>query len=129
MQRLSGTFTHLLAVSTLVVLGCTGTVNETGSEGGNSEPIRAQCSPDAASIQANLFKASCDGAGCHGTETPALGLTLVGVSPDELVGTSAVLCSGWDMVVPGSPDKSLLYQKLLSTPPCGERMPLAGHLA
>ena len=46
----------------------------------------------------------------------------------RLVGTSAVLCNGWAMVVPGSPDKSLLYQKLLSTSPCGERMPLMGHL-
>jgi hypothetical protein len=120
-RTISTTFTHLLTLSTLV-LGCTGSVSD------GDEPIRSQCSPDAASIESSVFKASCDGGGCHGTETPAVGLTLVGAAPDRLMGMSSVLCSGWAMVVPGSPDKSLLYQKLLRTPPCGERMPLAGHL-
>lgn len=85
--------------------------------------------PDAPSIQAAIFEASCDGAGCHGAEAPAVGLKLVDVAPAQLVGMSSVLCSGWAMVVPGSPEKSFLYEKLASDKPaCGERMPLTAHL-
>jgi mono/diheme cytochrome c family protein len=44
-----------------------------------------------------------------------------------LVGTSSTSakCSGKPYVVPGKPDESLLILKL-TTPPCGDRMPLGG---
>ncbi|MCA9488383.1 MAG: hypothetical protein KC621_00625 [Myxococcales bacterium] len=35
-------------------------------------------------------------------------------------------CGGAEYVVPGDPEGSLFYTKLLSSPPCGERMPLGG---
>jgi hypothetical protein len=45
------------------------------------------------------------------------------------MGKSSALCSGWSLIVPGSPEKSFLYQKLTaSMPPCGDAMPLGSHL-
>ena len=35
-------------------------------------------------------------------------------------------CTGKTLVVPNEPDKSLFLQKLLPSPPCGNRMPLGG---
>jgi len=49
--------------------------------------------------------------------------------PDQLMGKSSALCSGWSLIVPGSPEKSFLYQKLTaSMPACGEVMPLGKPL-
>jgi hypothetical protein len=88
-----------------------------------------QCSGDAASIRDNVFKTSCAGAGCHGSENPAAGLNLVDAMPDQLMGKSSALCSGWSLIVPGSPEKSFLYQKLVADKPaCGDVMPLGSHL-
>jgi hypothetical protein len=107
------------------------------SSNGNVDPqptntttmTTTQCSASAASIRDNVFKASCDGAGCHGSQSPAAGLNLVDVMPEQLMGKSSALCSGWSLIVPGSPEKSFLYQKLTAAmPACGEIMPLGGHL-
>jgi len=90
----------------------------------------AVCTADSASIQRDIFKIGCAGAGCHGSQQPAAGLDLVDAPLDALKGTSSALCNGWSLVVPGSLEKSLLYQKLTaSMPPCGEPMPVAGHLS
>jgi hypothetical protein len=126
---LTSTHTKLLVLLTLAfqLAGC-------ADKGGGETPTRpgngkSQCTSDGASIQANVFAASCNGAGCHGSESPAVGLDLVTVSLDQLKGTSSALCSGWSLIVPGSPEQSFLYQKLASdTPACGERMPLGAQL-
>jgi hypothetical protein len=100
------------------------------SEGAPDTTSNAACSAEAESIRSAVFAASCDGAGCHGSRSPAAGLDLMSRPLNELVGTSSALCSGWSIVVPGSPEKSFLYHKLTaSTPACGERMPLAGHVS
>jgi hypothetical protein len=100
------------------------------SEGAPDTMSNAACSAEAESIRSAVFAASCDGAGCHGSRSPAAGLDLMSRPLNELVGTSSALCSGWSIVVPGSPEKSFLYHKLTaSTPACGERMPLAGHVS
>jgi hypothetical protein len=120
---------YLVGLTVVALIGCTASVTDSDAGGGGLTNAQTQCSPDAASIQSTIFKASCDGSGCHGTDMPAVGLTLVGVAPDQLIGMSSALCSEWAMVVPGSPEKSLLYQKLVSDMPgCGARMPLMGHL-
>jgi hypothetical protein len=110
------------------LLGCSGKEAPNAS---NPKPSDATpCSADAASIRATVFAASCNGVGCHGSELPAVGLNLLDVSPDELESKSSALCSGWSLVVPGSPEKSFLYQKLASTmPACGEAMPIGGQLS
>jgi hypothetical protein len=107
-----------------VAFGCS------GQPDGNPSPAGGACSAEAASIRSTVFAVSCDGAGCHGSQSPAAGLDLIGKPLAELMGTSSALCSGWSIVVPGSPEKSFLYHKLTaSTPACGERMPLAGHIS
>jgi hypothetical protein len=35
-------------------------------------------------------------------------------------------CAGKTQVVPGHPEQSLFYLKLLDAPPCGDKMPLGG---
>jgi len=106
------------------------TGGSTGAGSTSSGSTSPQCSPTSASIQTTIFKASCDGVGCHGSKNPAAGLDLVDNSPDALMGASSALCTGWSLVVPGSPEKSLLYQKLTAkVPVCGDPMPLAGHLS
>lgn len=118
----------LLTLSAIGAVACTGTA--TDADPNSTQPIRSQCSPTAESIQSTIFAASCDGAGCHGVASPAVGLTLVGTSPERLIGASSALCAGWAMVVPGSPEKSFLYEKLVSsTPACGASMPLGGHVS
>jgi hypothetical protein len=99
-------------------------------QGAPDSATNGACSADAESIRSAVFTQSCDGAGCHGSQSPAAGLDLIGEPLDQLKGTSSALCSGWSIVVPGSPEKSFLYHKLTaSTPACGERMPLAGHIS
>jgi hypothetical protein len=57
-----------------------------------------------------------------------LGLDFVSAPADSLVGRSSVTCDGWAIVVPGSPETSLLYQKMANTTPaCGLQMPVGDH--
>ncbi|HXK19809.1 MAG TPA: hypothetical protein VNG33_18485 [Polyangiaceae bacterium] len=107
-----------------------GSAGSTGSAGSSATTTKTPCSADAASIQSTIFKASCNLAGCHGALMPAAGLDLVDTSPDQLKSLSSSLCDGWSLVVPGSPEKSLLYEKLVSAKPtCGDAMPLGSHLS
>lgn len=133
-----GLLCHIAAVSVLLYACSSGQSDITGrntdpapTAGASSTPPGNEaCAATADSIQANVFKASCDGAGCHGAQNPAASLNLVDAPLDRLMTTSSALCSGWSLVVPGSPEKSLLYQKLSSdAPPCGASMPLGQHLS
>ncbi|HVY25200.1 MAG TPA: hypothetical protein VHB79_01560 [Polyangiaceae bacterium] len=100
------------------------------TDGSSGSASSGACSATSASIQTTIFRASCDGVGCHGSSNPAAGLDLVDISPDKLGSTSSALCPGWSLIVPGSPEKSFLYQKLTATKPtCGDSMPLGKHLA
>lgn len=140
MSSRSTTFGYLVLAFGYATLACSGgetaarqddgtaaPATTTSTTGGGDSPA---CAPSAASIQATIFKPSCDGAGCHGAQNPAAGLNLIDTFPDELLGMSASLCSGWSLIVPGSPEKSFLYQKLAAAKPaCGELMPLGQHLA
>jgi hypothetical protein len=89
------------------------------------------CVPTLASVQSTIFATTCADEYCHGG-TPAGGLWLL--SPhvsEELVGSPSTQCLGWTLVAPGSPERSLLWQKLTSDhPPCRtEHMPFGkGHL-
>jgi len=120
---------YLALLPTLLFAACSS--SETSSSDSLPTSTGAtQCAANAASIQTAIFKASCDGVGCHGSQAPAAGLNLVDTSPDALMGTSSALCAGWSLIVPGSPEKSFLYQKLTNAKPaCGEVMPLGGHVS
>lgn len=84
-----------------------------------------RCEPTIDSLRRDVFGKACSWDSCHGNN-PAWGLWLL--SPDvstELVDASAASCKGWERVVPGSPERSLLWHKLSDPkPPCGDQMPL-----
>lgn len=98
----------------------------TGSADG---PGEAECEPTIESIQAVVFDARCAASGCHGDESPAASLVLTAAeSISQLVDVAATGCEGPVRVLPGQRGDSLLYQKLLPSPACGERMPFGGEL-
>ena len=72
-----------------------------------------------------IFEPSCGGTGCHGATGAQQGLDLVspGVA-ERVVGVPGIGCSA-TLADPASPEASLIYTKLSSTPPCGSPMPLA----
>jgi len=75
-----------------------------------------------------LFAKTCGTTGCHDATTKAEALDLV--SPglaSRLVGVPSVEGVGL-LIDPASPSKSVLYTKLLSSPPFGARMPTGGAL-
>lgn len=126
MPRPTTRYTPLLPFF-LALLGCSS--NGGAEAASTSTTAPTQCTPSAASIRESVFKASCDGAGCHGSQNAAVGLNLIDTLPGELMAKSSALCSGWSLIVPGSPEKSFLYQKLTAAvPACGDVMPLGGHL-
>ena len=111
------------------VLACTGTMDEAPGSSQNPSPPASTCSPDAESIRTDVFVRSCAGTGCHGSDVASLGLDFVSAPADALVGRSSVTCDGWALVVPGSPETSFLYQKLVSSmPECGLPMPVGSEL-
>lgn len=73
---------------------------------------------------------------CHGGAANASlnggfgGLNSKEAAYTALVGksSSTAMCMGKTYVKAGSPDESLLYQKVASTPMCGMRMPPGGML-
>lgn len=93
-------------------------------------PSGSACAPDEASIQATIFAPSCALAGCHSAEAPAVGLDLA--APDvvaRLEGAPSATCDGWALIVPGSPERSFLFEKIAAAQPaCGAPMPMGQPL-
>ncbi len=71
---------------------------------------------------------------CHSmpSSNSSNGMLSVGMDRESayqaLVGpiSTSKKCAGKALVVPNDPDRSLFFQKLASTPPCGGRMPVGG---
>ena len=72
---------------------------------------------------------------CHGQPASQVSNGLLNMGSDDrdaayaaIVGVTSTSrdCAGQDLVVPGDPDNSVFYVKLLANPGCGERMPLGG---
>jgi hypothetical protein len=125
--------------------GCPGTLDEAPSDylsaiGGHDANATDAASSEAATgaetsssdapgcpdVESTLH-ANCGFAGCHASSMSAAGLDLA--SPGILGRLSGQKASGGGVLVqPGDPDHSVLYQKLLPTPPYGSRMPLGGAL-
>jgi hypothetical protein len=99
-------------------------------DGGVTDATPA-CPTGTAEMQKNIFAARCAGAGCHGSDSPALALDLV--SPDleaRLLGAPSIGCRGEKLLLPGHPEQSELFRKVAhTTPECGARMPLGGAFA
>lgn len=73
-----------------------------------------------------LMQASCTDMGCHTGPNPAASLDLMSADVEQrLVDVPSQSCPGWTLVVAGSVEQSLLYQKTaLDMPQCGLRMPV-----
>ncbi|HEY0708222.1 MAG TPA: hypothetical protein VGG33_15565, partial [Polyangia bacterium] len=89
------------------------------------------CEPTTAGMY-KMFAERCAGSGCHGSKEPIVGLDLVSPGMEQrLINVVALGCRPDRLVIPGDPDKSLMYQKVADLKPeCGVRMPIAPpHLA
>ncbi|MDH5675482.1 MAG: hypothetical protein OEZ06_25390 [Myxococcales bacterium] len=69
----------------------------------------------------------CDSYLCHGAYAGGLDLTSEQAAYEDLVNAPATgldcVDGNYSRVIPGEPDGSLLYIKLLASPPCGDEMP------
>ncbi|HYQ04640.1 MAG TPA: hypothetical protein VER96_38465 [Polyangiaceae bacterium] len=148
-------FASSLVLGALLLAGCPGTLDnkerflvdagnggKTGSAGnaagGGEDAAPSDAGSDAAAtpdggpdlgpcgdVVARIFVPSCGGTGCHGPSGAQQDLDLVspGVA-GRVVGVSGIGCTS-TLADPANPETSLIYQKLLPTPPCGSPMPLA----
>lgn len=126
------------------LLGCPGTLDDPSRFQlvPTCDPLTETCTtttttmpPDlytTAEVQQEIFTQVSKCAACHGPGAgPAFGsLDLSGMPSmleDRLVEvvSASALCAGSKLVVPGQPDRSLMYVKMTATPTCGASMPLA----
>ena len=73
----------------------------------------------AADVQP-IWNATCGG--CHTSSSPTYPGLSSSVSYDNLVDQSS-FCGSQTLVIPGNPDDSYLYKKLVGTHECGSLMP------
>jgi hypothetical protein len=85
------------------------------------------CEPTLDSLGPGLFESSCIFDTCHGNNDAAWGLRFTG-GPDGIASAvldeEAATCKGWMLIVPGEPEQSFLWHKVVEAEPeCGDRMP------
>jgi hypothetical protein len=112
-----------VVVFALCAIGC--------GDGGNAAPIGT-----FSAIYPMLFPADTNAKcnSCHSMPASDVSNGRLHMGTDKatayasLVGQASTgsKCKGQTLVVPNQPDMSLLLQKVMDTPPCGERMPLGG---
>ncbi|XXT23495.1 hypothetical protein WME94_18325 [Sorangium sp. So ce429] len=71
-----------------------------------------------------LITAKCANAGCHDANSKQAGVSLAAGWENTVRGQASACGGGASVLVPGDPDASTVYTKLLPTPPCNNRMPL-----
>ncbi|MFO7565047.1 MAG: hypothetical protein R6X02_20545 [Enhygromyxa sp.] len=120
MRRLSS---KSLVLAALVLLACN---KPSGDEDGEV------CDMDFEQIRAEILLPTCTSEFCHDADAPAANLDFTrsaeGIAA-QLVDVPSGVCADWVRVVPGDPERSILLAKLHDPPPCGERMPVDGHLS
>jgi len=118
-----------LLLSAIAWAGCAGTLSDPAAFTAETRDSGAAGDVDVDSSAAScpdiptLFATSCGSAGCHDATTKAEALDLA--SPGvvaRLLGVPAVEGTGL-LVSPSAPSQSVVYTKLLATPPFGARMP------
>lgn len=112
--------------------GAGGGVASSGGGAANSPSIGADAAAAEGCFEAcAMLTQTCAGLGCHAAQSPAAGLDLESSDLVERLSeltASTPACSGEAMLVPGAPEQSLVYTKLLDPPSCGLRMPLGDPL-
>lgn len=119
-RRLS---TTSLLLASLALLGC----NRPGDDDDDDEV----CEWDFEQIRAEILQPKCTNEFCHDADMPAAGLDFTRSAEAiaaQLLEVPSNVCADWVRVVPGELEHSLLYAKLHAPPPCGEQMPVEGHL-
>jgi len=87
------------------------------------------CTPDAASIERDVFATSCLDAGCHNATDLAGDLDLGGPGAAEALIRKAASTCQRTLVLPGDPSSSFLYEKVSADQPeCGTPMPVGASL-
>ncbi len=140
MDPIANRLLHLpLVLGALLVLvlawsGCAGSLEDpemftTQGDAGTlvEAAVEAAAAPTCPDVPTLLAK-TCGTTGCHDATTKAEALDLV--SPglaSRLVGVPSVEGVGL-LIDPATPSKSVVYTKLLSSPPFGARMPTGGAL-
>ena len=119
----------LLALGALSSLtGCPGTLAdkelyEAALDGASGRPEGG--AGGCGDVIERIFTPNCGGSACHGSDAPQQDLDLLSPGvPSRVVGVAGKGCSVV-LADPADPEGSLIYQKLLPSPPCGGQMPLA----
>ena len=127
MIALTGTGRSIVMGLLLLALACGLIAAGCGTDSVEIPEAGTSCTPDLASIRATIFEPTCATSACHSATGKAAGMDLGAADlAAQLVDVPSGTCTGWIRVVPGSADKSMLYQKIAGTPPCGAKMPLGG---
>jgi hypothetical protein len=129
------------SLALLLGAGCAGSLSDPGAfaiagsedagvtveAGVGSDASEASAAPSCPDVP-SLFVKSCGESGCHDAKTQAQGLDLVspGVA-SRLVGVTTTEGTGL-LIDPGAPSQSVVYTKLLASPPFGARMPTGAPL-
>jgi hypothetical protein len=120
--------TSSLIVASLGLLACNKPTEEAGEEAGQGEV----CDSDFEQIRAEILQPNCTNEFCHDADAPAANLDFTrsaeGIAA-QLLDVPSGVCADWVRVVPGDPESSILFAKLHAPPPCGEQMPIDGHLS
>jgi hypothetical protein len=84
-----------------------------------------ECEPNLPAIERGVFHRACSFENCHGDNGSGASLSFIeGTTAQQLIGVTAFTCPQFVRVVPGSPEQSFLWLKLLGVgAECGATMP------
>lgn len=115
-----------LFLCSLGLLACNKPAEEAGDEAAEV------CDADFERIRSDILLPNCTNEFCHDADAPAANLDFTrsaeGIAA-QLLDVPSGVCANWTRVVPGDPENSMLFAKLHAPPPCGEQMPVDGHLS
>ncbi|WP_437593194.1 hypothetical protein [Sorangium sp. So ce1000] len=107
----------------------TGGGSDPTTTGGGSDPTTTGGGDVGCAEAQALVMQKCAFGGCHDSGSKQAGVDL-STGWETRVAGQASTCGGTSTVlVPGDPDASLIYRKIMPNPPCGSQMPLGPALS